>query len=236
MTARRPCTGRPRQRLAGIGSRPLLKFRRSTVGVRMDEELRSKRSRRLCRLGVRFLSLPPFMERSVNGKPAVSKTATAGSSPACSAISARSPSRKAAVRKTATRRCDSGPCLHFGAVVKSGSRDTRSVQFRGRFPAAPPISSAGFRPRVCPRGETASRLRPKEQFRVRVPARAKGRGNFWPCCRSDEAPDRQSGPSGFESRRGRQFLAGWPNGRHRAVNPAHVGSNPTSADFRAPVA
>lgn len=57
-----------------------------TVGVRMDEELRSKRSRRLCRLGVRFLSLPP-MFGTVAKKP------------------------KAAVRKTANRRCESGPCL-----------------------------------------------------------------------------------------------------------------------------
>lgn len=52
MTAQNHSVGRPRQRLAGFGTRPLLNF----------------------------------MERSVNGKPAVSKTATAGSSPACSAV------------------------------------------------------------------------------------------------------------------------------------------------------
>lgn len=88
-----------------------------------------------------------------------------GSIPLPTADTARSPSRKAAVRKTAMRRCDSGPCLQprgvtqRGTLLRSksgfdsrrgfrfrgrgetGSRDARIVQFRGRHPAAPPLES-----------------------------------------------------------------------------------------------
>ena len=104
VTAQNHSVGRPRQRLAGFGSRPLLNF----------------------------------MERSVNGKPAVSKTATAGSSPACSAISARSPRSQGSGPQNRHAPVRVRPVSPSGVVVKSGSQDARIVQFRGQSPAAPP--------------------------------------------------------------------------------------------------
>lgn len=117
------------------------------------------------------------------------------------------------------------PSRFYGAMVKPGSWDTRSVQFRGRLPIAPPVSPRA-RARVCPRGEKTSRLLPKEQFRVRFPARAKGRGVFSWVKRYGSAPRSGRGGGGSTPPTRSIFADVAQRKRRRVQNASSRGSNP----------
>ena len=191
VTAQNHSVGRPRQRLAGFGSRPLLNF----------------------------------TERSVNGKPAVSKTATAGSSPACSAVFGT-------VAKKPRQRSAKPPCAG-ASPARVSIWGCGEIRITGRshrpIPGAEPGSSTRFTPRdhlprVCPR-------------RDRIPARAKGRG-FIIGCDAEVSRRRIVNPvqAGSSPVAAANLLRGRRTVRQQVVNLSAVGSNPTPAEICAPVA